>query len=138
MHKQSDGFGNGARILVVDDDPDLCDMLMICLIAEGYTVECAGDGQEALEKVALFSPNLILLDLWLPVLDGRGVATCLRASGKSIPVVVISAADNGRNVVQEIGAAAFLEKPFALRDLVEMVEVFLRVPDDHRYVAVSE
>jgi two-component system response regulator MprA len=112
---------DSARILVVDDDADLCDMISICLSAEGYAVDSARDGRSALDEVARFAPTLILLDLWLPVLDGRHFAAQLRADGRTTPLIVVSAADDAQSVAREIGSTAFLEKPFAMDDLLGVV-----------------
>jgi DNA-binding response OmpR family regulator len=121
MPSDRGGTGAAARILVVDDDPDLCDLLAMCLGAEGYAVQTARDGLAALAEVERFAPTLILLDLWMPVLDGRGFATRLREAGRNIPIVVLSAADDGELAARQIGAAAFLEKPFAVGDLLAVV-----------------
>jgi DNA-binding response OmpR family regulator len=112
---------DSARILVVDDDPDLCDMLTICLSAEGYAVDSARDGRSALDEVARFAPTRILLDLWLPVLDGRKFAARLRADGSITPLIVVSAAEDARSIAREIGSTAFLEKPFVMDDLLGVV-----------------
>jgi DNA-binding response OmpR family regulator len=121
VEKSNDGHLESARILVVDDDPDLCDLIAICLSTEGYSVASARDGRSALEEVARFAPTLILLDLGLPVLDGRGFAMRLRAAGKSTPLVVVSAAAEARTIAREIGSTAFLEKPFSIDELLDVV-----------------
>jgi DNA-binding response OmpR family regulator len=105
----------------VVDDPDLCDMLTICLSAEGYTVDSARDGRWALDEVARFAPTLILLDLWLPGPDGRKFAARLRADGSTTPLIVVSAAEDARSIAREIGSTAFLKKPFAMDDLLDLV-----------------
>jgi DNA-binding response OmpR family regulator len=121
---------------VVDDDPDLCDMIAICLTSEGYVVSSARDGQQALAEAERFAPSMILLDLWLPRLDGRGFAARLRAGGDDTPLIVLSAADDGPTVARDIGAVAYLAKPFGLDDLLALVGRVVRESQGRQTVAV--
>lgn len=110
------------RILVVDDEKDVQGVLRLALQGAGYTVECADDGQEALEKAAVFRPDLVVLDLMMPVMDGWEALRRLRSGGAPPPLVVIlSACAEPRRALRE-GAAACLSKPFHLRELLLVCE----------------
>jgi DNA-binding response OmpR family regulator len=110
------------RILIVDDEPNIRLTLRLCLEAEGYTVEEAGDGQEALEKVLANPPELVLLDLALPKLSGTEVFEKLQEAGNTTPVVLMTA--HGLTLAIRalfLGASGFLEKPVSpecVRDAV--------------------
>jgi two-component system, chemotaxis family, chemotaxis protein CheY len=109
-------------ILVVDDDPDILDAVCDVLTGEGYRVARARNGREALERVSDERPDLILLDLMMPVMDGLAFARALKASGVTppVPVVVISA-DGNPDHAAGVGAEAFLPKPFDLEALLAAV-----------------
>ncbi len=104
-----------ASVLVVDDDPDIRCALADVLTDEGFDVREAANGAEALESIALDEPAIILLDLWMPVMNGWEVMQALRRSGHEIPVVVLSAA-NGE------GCANFVQKPITLERLLSILE----------------
>ena len=108
-------------ILVVDDDPSILDMVAEILDFEGYAVRTATNGAEALEVVERVPPSLVLLDMRMPVLDGWGFARALKARGVRIPIVVMTAAKDARRWAEEIGAQAYLAKPFELPDLLTVV-----------------
>jgi urea transport system substrate-binding protein len=110
------------RILVVDDDRAILDTVAEVLDLEGYPVECAANGAEALERVESHRPRLVLLDMRMPVLDGWGFARALRDRGVDLPIVVMTAAQDARRWADEIGAAGYLSKPFELVDLLTAVE----------------
>ena len=110
------------RILVVDDEKDVQAFLRLVLEGAGYTVECADDGQEALQKAAVFRPDLVVLDLMMPVMDGWEVLTRLRSGASPPPLVVmLSALAEPRRALRE-GAAACLAKPFHVRELLLVCE----------------
>ena len=110
-------------ILVVDDDPDILDALSEILEAEGYEVDRARHGQEALARVDRRRPDLILLDLMMPVMDGWEFAHALRRreDGAQIPVVVLSADRQAGAKARVVGARGFLAKPFELNELLRVV-----------------
>jgi two-component system chemotaxis response regulator CheY len=114
-------------VLVVDDDPDILEALSEILEAEGYAVRKARNGQEALERLNGSPPQLVLLDLMMPVMDGYEFSRRLRASphGTQIPIVVLSADRNVGARAREIGAVGHLAKPFELNDLLEIVKTTL-------------
>jgi CheY-like chemotaxis protein len=113
-------------ILVVDDDPGIREVVALVLASEGYPVVIADDGAEALRVVTQAAPErapgCLLLDMRMPVLDGWGVARELKARGIALPIVVMTAAMDAPGWAAEIGAAAYLSKPFDLDHLLETVE----------------
>ncbi len=113
------------RVLVVDDDLAILATVADILEFEGYTVQTATNGLEALEAVERELPSLIVLDMRMPVLDGWGLARALRARSLDIPILVLTAAQDAGQWADEIGAAGFLAKPFDLNDLLAAVE---RIP----------
>jgi CheY-like chemotaxis protein len=110
-------------LLVVEDDIDLRITLEMVLAELGYRVITASDGQEALRSLAFRLPDLILLDMKMPVLDGWEFARRFRASyGRSIPIIVNTAAENAEARAKEIDADGFLGKPFRIDALQGIVE----------------
>ncbi|HLW17093.1 MAG TPA: response regulator [Actinomycetota bacterium] len=115
-----------ARVLVVDDDRVIQQLLEVNLELEGYEVKRAGNGDEALKLVRSFKPDIVLLDVMMPKLDGREV--CRRIKGDpataDIPVVFLSARaqDMDVNSGLELGASAYITKPFDPVDLLSTVE----------------
>jgi CheY-like chemotaxis protein len=118
-----------ARVLVVDDEPDVLLLCRLNLEQHGHEVFEAGNGQEALRVVRERRPDLIVLDLMLPGVDGYGVLEALRSEGSTpgVKVLVLSAkslqADRDRS--RQLGAEAFLTKPFLPDDLCRTVDRML-------------
>lgn len=110
------------RVLVVDDEPDIRATVSAMLEIEGYAVEMASNGADALAAVETDVPDLILLDMRMPVLDGWGFASELRRRGHEVPIVVMTAARDAARWAAEIAAAAFVSKPFRYDDLIGAVE----------------
>lgn len=109
-------------ILIVDDDPDILDVEAEALSRRGYRVAKATNGEEALNMIAEAEPQLILLDMRMPVMDGWAFTRALRDRyGRRIPIVVVTAADDSSLRAAEIGADADLGKPFELEQLYEVV-----------------
>ena len=119
-------------ILVVDDDPDILEALSEILEAEGFEIRRARNGKEALERLEPDQPQLILLDLMMPVMDGWEFAQRMRQKPvySSIPIIVLSADRNVGSKAQDIGAVGHLAKPFELNDLLEMVRRALKGPTE--------
>jgi two-component system, chemotaxis family, chemotaxis protein CheY len=116
--------GSGSTvILVVDDDPDILEALSEILEAEGFEIRRARNGKEALDRLEPDPPQLILLDLMMPVMDGWEFAQRMRQrpSVSSIPLIVLSADRNVGSKAVDIGAVGHLAKPFELNDLLDMV-----------------
>ena len=116
------------RILVVDDDRAVRDSLRRSLEFNGYTVEMAGDGAEALAKVAQSAPDAIVMDVMMPRLGGLDATRALRAAGNDVPILVLTARDAVSDRVDGLDAGAddYLTKPFALEVLLARVRALLR------------
>ena len=122
--------GMKARILVVDDEPNVLQLVEYNLKAAGYDVETAGDGFEAVKKARVLLPNLIILDLMLPELDGLEVCKLLRRDSKtaSIPTILLTAKAEAMDRILglEFGPDDFVTKPFSPRELLLRVKRLLR------------
>ncbi|MGH7730423.1 MAG: response regulator [Candidatus Eiseniibacteriota bacterium] len=127
------------RILVVDDEIYIVHILDFSLGMEGYEVITALDGEQALEKARVEKPDLIVLDIMMPKLDGYETCKILKAEPdtKDIPVILLSA--KGRNVDQkigfEVGADDYITKPFSPRKLVERINAILGQSSSQRMQA---
>ncbi|MBJ8344189.1 response regulator transcription factor [Antrihabitans sp. YC2-6] len=117
-----------ASVLVVDDDQDVLASVERGLRLSGFTVLTARDGASALRSVTANSPDAIVLDMNMPVLDGAGVVTALRAMGNDVPICVLSARSSvdDRIAGLESGADDYLIKPFVLAELVARIRALLR------------
>ncbi|QSX07821.1 response regulator transcription factor [Alkalibacter rhizosphaerae] len=115
------------KILVVDDERSINDLIRLDLEFEGYVVESAFDGQEALDKVESFHPDLIVLDVMLPKINGFDVCKRVNAD-KSIPIILLTAKTDviDRVLGLELGADDYLTKPFDNRELLARVKALLR------------
>ena len=118
-------------VLVVDDEPKIVDVVREYLEHAGFSVRTAGDGPAALERARALAPDLIVLDLGLPGLDGLDVARQLRRSSR-VPVIILTARGDevDRIIGLEIGADDYLVKPFSPRELVARVRAVLRRVDE--------
>jgi DNA-binding response OmpR family regulator len=114
-------------ILVVEDEPSLQETLVYNLEKQGYTVEATGDGRKALEAARRLKPDLIVLDIMLPELDGFEVTKILRRE-MTVPILMLTARDDeiDRVVGLEVGADDYLTKPFSMRELLARVKAQLR------------
>jgi len=120
---------NKKTILLVDDEPDLLDSLSIRLKASGYNVLMAVDGLDALKKARTLSPDLIILDLMLPKMDGYKVARLLKFDNRysHIPILILSARgqDLDKEMGKNAGADDYMVKPFDSLDLISRVKRLL-------------
>lgn len=113
--------GRRPRILVVEDDGPIRNLLVLSLLDEGFETTQAANGLEALDVVDQATPDLIVLDLAMPVMDGRTFYHRLRESGaREIPVIVVSAV-GAKRAQRELGAEAAFDKPFDTDDIVAEV-----------------
>ncbi|MDP2921849.1 MAG: response regulator [Candidatus Omnitrophota bacterium] len=117
------------RILVVDDEKDILDTLRIRLEANGYEVVTACDGQDGLDKAKTVSPDLIILDLMLPKIDGYKVCRMLKFDEKykHIPIILFTARaqDDDKKTGMEVGANAYITKPFEAPVLLAKIKELL-------------
>lgn len=117
------------RILIVDDEPNIVLALELLMRREGYEIEAVGDGEKAVEAAVKFRPDLILLDVMLPRMDGYEVCQRIRAdvSLKDVSIIMLTA--KGRDVEKEkglaLGADHYITKPFSTRDVVRKVREIL-------------
>lgn len=117
-----------AHILVVDDDPRITDLLRRILAYEGYSIAVAASGKAALTSTLEHVPDLVVLDIMLPGIDGLEVARRLRAAGDNVPILMLTARDSIADRVKglETGADDYLVKPFAPEELLARVKALLR------------
>jgi len=117
-----------AHLLVVDDDPRITDLLRRILAYEGYSVAVAASDDAALTRPLEHAPDLIILDIMLPGIDGLEVARQLRAAGDNVPILMLTARDAVRDRVKglETGADDYLVKPFAHEELLACAKAMLR------------
>ncbi|MEU4407195.1 response regulator transcription factor [Streptosporangium sp. NPDC023963] len=117
-----------ARILVVDDDPHLADLVVMAMRYEGFEAEAAGSGGEAVSRVAVNTPDLLVLDIGLP--DGSGLDTCrrLRRLGHRFPIIFLTAMGRTEDRIAGLrsGGDDYLTKPFSLEELIVRTHVVLR------------
>ena len=115
------------RILIVDDEPNIAASLEFLLHRGGYEVQVAHDGEEALALAESFGPQLVLLDVMMPKLNGYEVCQRLRQGGREVKIVMLTA--RGREVDAEkgkaLGADLYVTKPFSTRELVAQVRELL-------------
>ena len=118
------------RVLVVDDETDILELVEYHLVREGYSVQLVETGESALKAVTRHPPDLVILDLMLPGLDGMEVCRRLKANGetRSIPVMMLTAKGEDSDIVSglEVGADDYLSKPFSPRVLTARVRALLR------------
>jgi two-component system, OmpR family, response regulator MprA len=119
--------GRDPRVLVVEDDEEIAQVLQRSLRLEGYEVRIAGDGEAALDQSAAFNPDLVILDLGLPKLDGIEVARRLR-SADDVPILMLTARDALESRVEGLdsGADDYLVKPFERQELLARLRALLR------------
>jgi two-component system response regulator VicR len=115
------------KILIVDDEKPIADILKFNLEKEGYEIYCAYDGDEALQKVGEYNPDLVLLDIMLPIRDGLEVCREIRKN-HDMPIIMITAKDSELDKVLglEMGADDYVTKPFSTRELLARVKANLR------------
>ncbi|MFF7204429.1 response regulator transcription factor [Streptomyces sp. NPDC008141] len=118
----------GERILIVDDEPAVREALQRSLAFEGYGTDVAVDGIDALEKAEAYAPDLIVLDIQMPRMDGLTAARRVRASGSTVPILMLTARDTVGDRVTGLDAGAddYLVKPFELDELFARIRALLR------------
>ncbi len=115
------------RIWVVDDEPNIAELLSAALRFEGYDVQSAATGIEALDLARTFRPNLVMLDVMLPDLDGNEVGRRLRSQGDQVPIVFLTARDAVSDKVEGLALGDdYVTKPFSVEELMARVAAILR------------
>ncbi len=121
-------MGTKSKVLLVDDEVAITTNLAPFLERSGFTVSVAGDGEEALRKVSSFSPELVIMDVLMPKLDGRETLRRLRQAGNWIPVILLTQVGESseRAMALEEGADDYLNKPFDPHELVARIRAVMR------------
>jgi two-component system, OmpR family, response regulator len=119
---------DAVRVLVVDDEPNIVDVISMALRYQGFAVESAGTGRDALAAVASFKPHLLLLDIMLPDMEGFEVARRLHGQRNDVPIVFLTARDATEDKVRGLtsGGDDYVTKPFSLEELVARIRAILR------------
>ena len=119
---------NGHRVLVVDDEPNIVDVLTMALRFQGFTVASAGTGAEAVSAVGAFKPDLIVLDVMLPDMEGFDVAQRLGAQHARVPIIYLTARDATEDKIRglTLGGDDYVTKPFSLEELIARIRNILR------------
>jgi two-component system, OmpR family, response regulator len=137
----NNGSAASHRVLVVDDEPNIVDVIAMALRFPGFAVESAGSGQAALSAVGEFKPDLIVLDVMLPDMEGFDVAKRLGAQRGRVPIIFLTARDATDDKVRglTLGGDDYMTKPFSLEELVARIRAILRrsglaEPDSSRLV----
>jgi CheY-like chemotaxis protein len=118
------GARSARHVLVADDEPAIVEMIRDILEEYGFRVATAANGSEALRLVEEAEPEVVLLDMNMPVLHGEGFVAAVRERGLRIPIVVMTAGSSAKRWAAELGADAYLSKPFELANLVDVTKRF--------------
>jgi two-component system OmpR family response regulator len=119
---------DGSRVLVVDDEPNIVELISMALRYQGFVVETAASGREAIAAVGTFKPQLIVLDVMLGDMDGFEVAERLGAQRAGVPIIFLTARDSTEDKVRGLsgGGDDYMTKPFSLEELVARIRTILR------------
>jgi two-component system OmpR family response regulator len=125
---RSDADGAGGRVLVVDDEPSITDTIATALSYEGFQVATAADGRSALELIEAFRPDLVVLDVLLPDVDGLSIARRLRTDGVETPILFVTARDSPNDRLEGFTAGGddYVTKPFTLAEVIARVRAIMR------------
>ncbi|GAB4086474.1 response regulator transcription factor [Myceligenerans cantabricum] len=134
-----------ARLVVVDDEPNIRELLATSLRFAGFEVHAAADGNGALQLVRDLDPDLVVLDVMLPDMDGFTVTRRMRATGKRAPVLFLTARDDTQDKIQglTVGGDDYVTKPFSLEEVVARIRAVLRrtgtpIPEDEAVLKVGD
>jgi two-component system OmpR family response regulator len=127
-HEQAAQATEQVRVLVVDDEPNIVDVISMALRFEGFSVESAGSGADAIASVAASKPQVMVLDVMLPDIDGFEVARRLAGARAGVPILFLTARDGTEDIVRglTLGGDDYMTKPFSLEELVARIRTILR------------
>lgn len=130
----------GTRILVVEDDESIAQLVELELEHRNFNVRCAYDGLAGLEELQRFEPEVVILDIMLPKLDGVGVLRRLRQQGVSTPVIMLTARDSSLDKVHSLdhGADDYLTKPFDIEELMARLRALVRRAQGEEVLRVGD
>ena len=114
------------RIMICDDDAGILEVTKIILETNGYSVEALNNGRAIVNRVKRFAPDLILLDLWIPGIEGKEISKLLKSDAltNKIPIVLVSAVNDLDKVSSNLPSDGFLSKPYDMNELLELVRKF--------------
>lgn len=117
----------GKKIMICDDDLGILDVVEMMLEIEGYTVFKESNSTNLMSEIKRTSPDLLLMDLWMPVLSGDQVLKAIRTSKEfeDLPVIILSASVDGNQIAKSAGANDFIAKPFNMDDMIERINDLL-------------
>jgi len=115
------------KIIIVEDELDIGEIMQITLVGAGYQVKVLLNGKDIEDHIKKFDPSLILMDLWMPGLDGSSLTKKLKINKetKNIPIIIVSACNALAKTAKSCGADGFLSKPFDIKNLISIVKKFI-------------
>ena len=130
----------GTRVLIVDDDRSIARVVQLQLEHSGFSVRCCHDGISGLEEVPKFRPEVIVLDIMLPGLDGVGVLKKLRSTGVRVPIIMLTARDTPMDKIHSLdhGADDYLSKPYDMGELMARIRALLRRVEGEEILRVAD
>jgi DNA-binding response OmpR family regulator len=130
----------GTRVLIVEDDRSIARVVQLQLEHRGFSVRCCQDGVSGLQEVPKFRPEVIVLDIMLPGLDGVGVLKKLRSTGIRVPIMMLTARDTPTDKIHSLdhGADDYLSKPFDMGELMARIRVLLRRVEGEEILRVAD
>lgn len=117
------------KVLLVDDEADFTEVVSLWLVSKGYSVDVAGDGMTAIEMIKEKKPDIVFLDLNMPVMDGIQTLQRIRKFSKKLPIIIVTVAHEDEErffKAQKLGTSGFFPKTGSLERLVELIELTLR------------
>jgi DNA-binding response OmpR family regulator len=130
----------GTRVLIVEDDHSIARVVQLQLEHRGFSVRCCHDGISGLEEVPKFRPEVIVLDIMLPRLDGVGVLKRLRSTGIGVPIIMLTARDTPMDKIHSLdhGADDYLSKPYDMGELMARIRALLRRVEGEEILRVAD